>query len=120
MPTRERVLDFIDRMKRGESLELMPDFYAEDATAQENGAPPRVGLAALMAHERAALERFKFDRVDAPSFSVDGDVVAINWVFELSTPNGHVRLDEIAYQHWRGDKIVRERFYYDPGQRKPS
>src|SRR6266568_1506455 len=52
MPTRERVEDFIARVQRGQSLELMPEFYAEDATAQENGAPPRVGLATLMEHER--------------------------------------------------------------------
>jgi len=24
------------------------------------------------------------------------------------------RFDEIAYQEWRGDRICRERFFYDP------
>jgi len=28
------------------------------------------------------------------------------------------RLNEIAYQQWRGGKIVHEKFYYDPAQRQ--
>src|SRR5262245_7817748 len=120
MPKRERVEEFIARMKAGQSLELMPEFYAEEATAQENGAPPRVGLATLMEHERANLARFGHPRVEAPSFAVDGDRVAINWVFEMTLPGGAtLRLDEIAYQTWRGDKIVAERYYYDPSQLQP-
>ena len=120
MPTRERVEDFIARMQRGQSLELMPEFYAEDATAQENGAPPRVGLTTLMEHERQTLARMGAPRVAAPSFTVDGDRVAINWVFEMALPDGGtLRLDEIAWQQWRGDKIVSERYYYDPAQLKP-
>lgn len=116
MPTRERVQDFIDRMVRHESLELMPDFYAEDATAQENGKPPRVGLQALMANEKKALDRYTFESVRAASFVVEGDRVAINWVLEMVAGGRRFRLDEIAYQEWRGDKIVRERFFYDPAE----
>ena len=120
MPTRERVEDFIARVQRGQSLELMPEFYAEDATAQENGAPPRVGLATLMEHERQMLARMGTPRVQAPSFTVDGDWVAINWVLEVALPDGGMlRIDEIAYQQWRGDKIAAERYYYDPAQLKP-
>jgi hypothetical protein len=26
------------------------------------------------------------------------------------------RLDELARQRWQGDRIVEERFYYDPAQ----
>jgi hypothetical protein len=28
-----------------------------------------------------------------------------------------MRFDEVASQLWRGDRIVQERFYYDPAQR---
>jgi hypothetical protein len=28
------------------------------------------------------------------------------------------RVDEVALQEWRGDKIVRKRFFYDPSARK--
>jgi hypothetical protein len=116
MPTRERVQELIRLMQQHRSLELMPDFYAADAEAQENNEPPRVGLEAMMEHERRALARARFERVEAASVVIDGDRVAINWVFELSVGGRRLRLDEIAYQLWRGDQIIRERYFYDPAQ----
>jgi hypothetical protein len=116
MPTRERVQEFIRLMEANQSLELMPAFYAEDATAQENELPPRVGLAALMEHERQALERGGFESVNAAAVLIDGDHVAINWVFVFISNGQRLRLDEIALQQWRGDRIVRERYFYDPAQ----
>lgn len=48
---------------------------------------------------------------------VDGDRVAIRWVFEMTDAAGTTRvLDEIAWQRWAGARIVEERFYYDPSQ----
>jgi len=29
-----------------------------------------------------------------------------------------LRIDEVALQEWRGDKIFRERFFYDPTMSK--
>jgi hypothetical protein len=29
-----------------------------------------------------------------------------------------LRVDEVAQQEWRGDKIFRERFFYDPSRPK--
>jgi hypothetical protein len=46
---------------------------------------------------------------------VEDDHVAIHWIFELTDKSGNVRrVDEVAMQEWRGDKIFRERFFYDP------
>ena len=86
---------------------------------QENQNPPRVGLEALLANEREALKRFVPPVVaTCASFVADDDRVAINWIFEFGTDDGKQhRLDEIAWQEWSGEKIVRERFYYDPATR---
>src|ERR1700761_6541277 len=43
MPSQARVQDFIATIERGEFLEAIQEFYAEDMTAQENNLPPRVG-----------------------------------------------------------------------------
>ena len=120
MPTRERVEAFIAAIERCEFLEVMPEYYAEDATAQENCDPPRVGLAAMMANEKAFLAQARFEGSRAASFAMNGDVVAINWVFDVVIGGHRIHLDEIAYQTWRGEKIVRERYYYDPAQRTPK
>ena len=78
-------------------------------------APPRVGLDVLVAHERAAPARMAQVYSKALSSVVESERVAIHWNFELADKTGKVRrFDEIAFQEWRGDKIFRERFFYDP------
>lgn len=84
---------------------------------QENAAPPRVGQAKLLEHEQKMLSHVVSVSARALAWVVDGDRVAINWVFDtqLKHQTAVSRLDEVAFQEWRGDKILRERFYYDPG-----
>lgn len=49
---------------------------------------------------------------------IDGDRVVIHWIFDFVGHDGAgFTLDELAFQRWQGDKIVEERFYYDPSQR---
>lgn len=120
MSTLENVKALIGLVEQGKYLEAIERFYAPDATMQENLGPVRAGLPALLENERAALARVTsicLERVD--SLVVDGERAAINWVFIITDTEGRkVRLDEIAYQRWQDGKIVSERFYYDPAQRR--
>ncbi len=118
MPSRERVAALIERVEQGKYVEALQEFYAEDATMQENGNPPRVGLKALVAHERSVMAGYSEIRtLPVNSWLVDGDQVVIHWMFEFTRPDGaRSRMDELALQRWRGDRIVEERFYYDPAQ----
>jgi hypothetical protein len=122
MSIRENVEKLIELVERGEFLEAIEKYYAPDATMQENlQLPVRTGLLALLENERLALTtRFKIlHQSRAASFVVDGNRAAINWIFEVTEHSGkHWLLDEIAYQEWQEGKIVRERFYYDPGLRQ--
>ncbi|MFX8016083.1 hypothetical protein ABTK76_19450, partial [Acinetobacter baumannii] len=48
------------------------------------------------------------------TFLVDGDRVVINWTFDATDLTGTTRrLEELALQRWRGDRIAEERFFYD-------
>ena len=118
MPNRERVAALIQRVEAGKFVEALQEFYAADATMQENGNAPRVGLAKLVDHERGVMAAFKEIRtLPVQTWLVDGDRVIINWVFEFTRPDGSgFRMDELALQRWRGDRVVEERFYYDPAQ----
>jgi ketosteroid isomerase-like protein len=122
MPSRERVEAFIRLVERGEYVKAIEDFYHLHASMQENGQPPRVGRQALVEHERkvlAGLKGMRTRRVEA--FLVDGDRVVVNWVFEMTMPDGATRvMDELALQTWQGDRIAVERFYYDPAQIRPA
>lgn len=120
MPTRQRVNEFIALVESGAHVEAIEQFYTEDASMQENGHLPRKGLAVLVEHERAALASMKSMRtLPAQSVLVDGDLVVIQWIFEFVTQAGQTfRMEELTHQRWRGDRIVQERFFYDPVQRK--
>mgnify|MGYP001362444037 CR=1 FL=1 len=116
MPSRETVERFITMVEANEHVRAIEEFYAEDASMQENLAPPRVGKAVLIAHETAALARVASVHThEVKTFLVDGDHVAIHWIFDFTLPDGSTRrFDEMALQTWRGEKIVTERFFYDP------
>jgi ketosteroid isomerase-like protein len=115
MPDRERVEGFIAAVVGGDHVQAIADYYHEDAAMQENLKEPRRGRALLMEHEANALKRLKRMHTHAnPPFAIDGDNVAINWTFDATTPDGVTRrLVEVAFQKWKGDRIIEERFYYD-------
>jgi ketosteroid isomerase-like protein len=117
MPSRARLDEFIAAVVSGDHAGAIERYYTEDASMQENAAPPRVGRDVLVAHERAVLERVKSVTSTCVASVVEGDRVAINWVFEFTYHSGKTaRFDEVALQEWRGDKIFRERFFYDPSK----
>ena len=120
MPIEQHVRQLISLVEQGRFLEAIQEFYAEDASMQENNEPPRVGLPALLEREKQFLKSIRGMHVHrADSFLVDGNRAAINWIFEITDGEGkRRRLDEVAYQLWRDNKIVRERFSYDPAQRQ--
>ena len=40
-----------------------------------------------------------------------------SWVFDFTdAADRSFRIDELTLQTWRGERIVRERFYYDPAR----
>ena len=120
MPSRSRVAEFVSYVEAGKYVEAISDFYAETAFMKENFAELRIGRDNLIRHERAVLAglaQMRTERVGA--VLIDGDRVAINWVFEMTGRDGKKRLlDEVTLQKWSGERIVEEQFYYDPAQLK--
>ena len=121
MPSQSVVNAFVEMVEAGNFVEAMERFYHADATAQENNEAPRVGLPALVAHERGTLSTFKSVRGRANQpVMIEGETVVINWQFEFDHPAGiTLKLDEMVRQQWAGDKLISERFYYDPAQLRP-
>jgi ketosteroid isomerase-like protein len=118
MPSRESVKQLITLVEQGKYVEAIEQFYADDASMQENNHPPRKGLEALVKHERGMMASYRSIRtLPVETFLVNGDHVVIRWVFEFTRPDGKVlRMDELALQRWRGEQVVEERFFYDPRQ----
>jgi ketosteroid isomerase-like protein len=122
VPSRERVLALVAMVEEGKYVEAIREFYAEDASMQENSEPPRAGRDRLIDHEWRMLEAHKEARtLPGSSFVLDGDQVVIHWTFVFTRRDGtSFRMEELAHQRWRGDRIVVERFYYDPAQLRPA
>jgi ketosteroid isomerase-like protein len=52
---------------------------------------------------------------------VSGDNVVVRWVFDFEWLDGtKMRMEELAYQRWDGERIAQETFFYDPAQRAPK
>lgn len=121
MPTRERVQAFVAMVEAGDYVEAILQFYTDDASMQENLGAVRLGRAALAEGEEAVLKTVAITTRPGTAFAIDGDRVAVNWVFDIVLADGRrYALDEVAWQVWRGDRIARERFYYDPAQRQSA
>jgi hypothetical protein len=119
VPTVETLERFIRRVEENAHAEAVEEFYTEDASMQENQAPPRVGRDVHIANERKVFSRLRSltSRCVRPAF-LNNDRVVIRWVFHFEWLDGTVTdMDEIAYQRWDGDRIAEEKFFYDPAQR---
>jgi SnoaL-like domain len=122
MPTSQTLERFVARVEQNAHVEAIQEFYAENASMQENHEPPRVGRDTLVAHEAKAMARAASVRSTCvhPVFT-NGDRVVIRWIFEFTWKDGSTtRIEELAYQRWEGERIVQEQFFYDPKQFIPK
>ena len=118
MPTQQTLDRFIARVEANAHVEAIQEFYAQDASMQENNEPPRVGRDALVAHEMKALARAaSVKSTCVPPVFVTGNHVVIRWIFEFTWKDGSSgRVEELAYQRWEGERIMQEQFFYNPKQ----
>lgn len=119
MPSPQTLERFIARVEQNAHTEAIEEFYTENSTMQENQAAPRQGRAGNVAREAQVMARAKSVKSTCvrPAL-VNGDHVAIRWIFEFEWLDGStMRMEEIAWQRWEGEKIAQETFFYDPAQR---
>lgn len=121
MPNPQTLEKFIARVEANAHAEAIEEFYAENASMQENQAPPRVGRALHVANERRVLALAKtVQSTCVRPVLVNGDVVVIRWIFRFDWLDGTVTtMEELAWQRWAGERIAEETFFYDPAQRVP-
>ncbi len=118
MPSRETIEGLVALVEQGRFIDALEKYYADDAVTTENMGEPRRGREKLIANERGVMAAFPTIRSHCvrPIF-VNGDRAVIRWQFEFEAASGPVRrMDELAYQLWKDDRIVEERFFYDPAQ----
>jgi len=121
MPDRHVVEAFAAAVESNDHVGAIERFYAPDASTRENQNEPRRGRDVLAAREAAVLASVaKVETKRLSPIFISGDHSAIHWRFEFTPKgNGPARvMEEIAVQTWRGNELIEERFFYDPGQMK--
>jgi hypothetical protein len=118
MPSLATLQAFAAAVESNDHVGAIVKFYAPDARTQENGASPLIGRDALAERERAVLASVaSVKTMRLGPFLLDGDHSAICWRFEFAGKDGKVRaMEEVAWQTWRGEQLIEERFFYDPQQ----
>lgn len=116
MPDRDVIEQLIRYTVEGRSEAALLAFYADDVVIQENNQPPRVGRAASIARNRDAVQWTRaVHEISVPRVLIDGNLVVIEWHAEWTLSSGQrIRIEELALQSWEGNRIVFERFFYDP------
>ncbi|HET9986432.1 MAG TPA: nuclear transport factor 2 family protein [Longimicrobiales bacterium] len=114
MPSKERVERMIATVEGGDIAGALEEFYAPDVEMRDNKAAPMVGRAENLERERDFFGSIRVNEHRAVRYVVSGDDVAIDWVLDFTTSEGaRYRMEQVAFQRWEGDRIARERFYYD-------
>ena len=122
MPSAATLEGLVAMVEKNEHVRAIEDYYALDASMQENDSPPRRGRDLLAAHEARVLARMRTVKSTCvrPVF-IHGDFVVIRWIFEFEALDGkRTRIEELAWQRWEGEKVLEEKFFYDPAQLQPG
>ena len=118
MPSLATLKAFADTVESNDHVGAIEKFYASDAKTQENDGEWRSGREALAAREAAMLASVAGVQTRRLGpLLLDGDHSAICWRFEFTGKDGKIRsIEEVAWQTWRGEQLIEERFFFDPRQ----
>lgn len=122
MPKLETIEQLISMVELNKHDMAIEKFYTPNASMQENQSEPRVGRDNLLANERKMQTKVKSmtSKCIRPFFATD-DYVVIRWKFNIEWKDNTIsNIEEITHQHWIGELINKEQFFYDPKQFEPK
>ncbi|QDV70877.1 hypothetical protein Poly24_46100 [Rosistilla carotiformis] len=113
---------FVQRCAKGEFVEVMEDYYADDAYQIEGDGSRREGKANMIAFEKQFLTQVKqFHGIDLGSIAVASDdgkgngVTMAEYTIKADMIDGSKFWPEqVQVSTWKNGKIIAVRFYYDP------
>lgn len=122
MPLTETIEAFITRVEENQHDKAIEEFYHINASMQENNLEPRIGRDYLVANEKKIMAKAKWisSKCIRPVF-INKNTVVIRWKFLFKWKDDTTtEIEEIAYQNWENNVIIKEKFFYDPSQRVPK
>ena len=103
-------------LQGGNILDAFEKFYSEDVTMQENSLAPCRGKSANRQRVRQWADTVsELHTARLVGSAVSGDRAFSEWEYDVTYKNGkRHQMNEVAVRQWRNEKVVFERFYWDP------
>jgi len=101
----------------GKAMDAFEKFYADEVKMQEASGEPTLGKDANRKREMEffnSVETFHGAEVRAKGFDDDKQTSLAEWVYDVTFKGGQrVKMEQVAVRHWKDDKVVFERFFFD-------
>ena len=115
----QRATDLYGMIGQGQAQQALDKYYADDCVIVEATGDEFTGKERQkerLGEWQAGLEGFHGGGVYSITANEDENVSMVESWVDITVKGGHrMKFEEVAVQHWEGDKIKRERFYYNPG-----
>ena len=114
-PCLDRATDMYAMIGEGKMLEAFDLYYHDDVVMQEPSGEPRRGKEANRAfHEQwmSNVDERHGGGTTAITSNEDDNITIVETWSDVTYNGKRMKMEEVAVQRWKDDKIVHERFYY--------
>ena len=116
----ERAQHLAQLIGEGKSLEALDTYYADDLVVIEGNGDTFKGKETQRGRIKewmTSVKEMHAGGLNALTSNEDAGVtMSETWFDATFHEGGRFKMEEVAVQYWEGDKIVKERFYYNaPG-----
>jgi len=115
----QKAKDLYQMVGQGQMLDAFEKYYHEDVVMIEASGAARSGKAENREYEKqflASVSQINDGDVTAITSNEETCVTMVESWMDISFKDGNrMKMEEVAVQTWKGDQIIRERFYYNMG-----
>ena len=110
----DALVDLKELLGKGQFLEAMDKYLADDVVLQEANGEPKVGKDFCIAAEKELLATVvEFYRYEMNNVAVTGDFSYYEAIMEFKTNDGqHHKFEQVNRTQWKDGKIINERYYH--------
>ena len=111
------VNDLVKMIGEGRLLEAFDAYYSDNVSMQENEAGPRIGKDANRKAEEVFVNGLtKINKIDMLGVAIGDNFSVLEYHMDVEHKDyGRINKNQVAVQRWENNKIISEKFYYDPG-----
>src|SRR5678815_2078482 len=113
MTLKEKLDDLNNMILKGQILESMDKYYHPDCVVMEKNDVVATGLQEAKNREAEIFKGVEaWLKSEIIATAVGENVTMTEWHYEYKHRDfGHKKFDQVAVQHWKDEKIIRDRFY---------